>query len=64
MNQVKCLEKIYEYFNEIEQCIFEEKHSRNEKTKEEKELLLSISESIETIYSDLERYLHYKKSNA
>jgi hypothetical protein len=60
MNQVQCLEKIYECFNKIEQCIFEESHARNEKTHEERELLLSISESIETIYTDLEQYIRNK----
>jgi hypothetical protein len=60
MNQVKCLEQIYECFNKIEQCIFEESHARNEKTTEERELLVSISESIETIYADLEKYIRSK----
>jgi hypothetical protein len=60
MNQVQCLEKIYEYFNKIEQCIFEESHARNEKTSEERELLVSISESIENIYTDLEQYIRNK----
>jgi hypothetical protein len=60
MNQAKCLEQIYECFNKIEMCLFEEKHARNEKTKEEIELLLSISESIQNTYSDLEQYIKNK----
>jgi hypothetical protein len=61
MDKLECITQIYECFNKIEQCIFDEKHTRNEKTVEEKYILLEIADCISKSHSLIEEYIKNKK---